>query len=119
MGSKTDKISRRTSLAGATGMLVVGSGLGAVLTSTRARAGGAPTFVLRIHKHVDGKKKIVGTLQLPDELLSKLVDAGEGPIELELHEGSGPGKKVRGKASLQGASKVKDAIRKSKKKREK
>ena len=106
-------ISRRRSLSAMAGLLVLGSGLSVVLHPASARAGDPSKFVLRIHKHAGGKKKLVGTLELTDELLTKLAASGDAPIEIAVERGSGSDKKVLGQATVAGAANVKQAIKKA------
>lgn len=108
------KISRRTSLVAASGLLMIGSGLGAVLVAPGAHAAEGTKFLLKLHKHVGKKKKLVGTIELTDELLEKLAAAGEGTLSLQVEQETDKGKKIIGDKQLPDGAKLVGAVKKAK-----
>lgn len=109
--SSEKKISRRGTLVAASGLLMIGSGLGAVLVARSAHAADGPKFLIKVHKHVGKKKKLIGTIELPDALLEKLKAAGEGTIKLGVERGSDKESKLLGEKPIADAPKLKQAVR--------
>ena len=117
MGSDGKKISRRTSLVAASGMLMIGSGLGAVLVAPRANAAEGTKFLLKLHKHGAGKKKkLIATLELTDELLEKLAAAGDGPLSLLVEQTTEKGSKTLGDKGLGDGGKLLKSVKQAKNK---
>ena len=116
MGSDVKKISRRGSLAAASGLLMLGSGLGAVLVAPGAHAAEGTKFLLKLYKQTGDKKKLIGTIELPDELLEKLAAAGAGTLTLGVQRGTAKGSKTLGEKDIADGDKLKGAVKKAKKK---
>ncbi|MBK7586202.1 MAG: hypothetical protein IPI67_39210 [Myxococcales bacterium] len=116
MKSSGVKISRRSSLAAASGLLMIGSGLGAVLVAKRANAAQGVKFAIKIHKQVGNKKKLIATLDLPDELVEKLAAAGDGSVRLMVERGTAKERKVLGEKEIEEAPKLRAAAKNAKNK---
>lgn len=115
--SSEKKISRRGTLVAASGLLMIGSGLGAVLVARSAHAADGPKFVIKVHKHVGKKKKLIGTIELPDDLLAKLEAAGEGTLKLGVETGSEKESKLLGEKAVTEAPKLKKAVKQARAKK--
>ena len=115
--SSEKKISRRGTLVAASGLLMIGSGLGAVLVARSAHATDGPKFVIKVHKHVGKKKKLIGTIELPDDLLAKLEAAGEGTLKLGVETGSEKESKLLGEKAVTEAPKLKKAVKQARAKK--
>ncbi len=111
------KISRRGTLVAASGLLMIGSGLGAVLVARDAHAAEGPKFLIKVHKQVGKKKKLIGTIELPDDLLEKLQAAGEGTLKLGVETGSDKQSKLLGEKAIADAPKLKQAVKNARKKK--
>ncbi|MBK8999979.1 MAG: hypothetical protein IPM35_30040 [Myxococcales bacterium] len=118
MSSDSKKISRRASLAAASGMLMIGSGLGAVLVAPAARAAEGTKFLLKLHKHGAKKKKtLIATIELSEELLDKLAEAGEGPLSLVVEQETAKGTKTLGQKAIDRGDKLHGAVKTARKKK--
>ena len=117
MSSGGKKVSRRSTLAATSGLLMLGSGLGAVLVAPGARAAEGTKLVLKLHKLVGKKKKLIGTIELPEELVDKLAEASADPLKLVVERGTDKARKVIGEKELTDGSKLSDAAKAAKKKK--
>jgi hypothetical protein len=115
MSSSGTKISRRSSLVAASGLLMIGSGLGAVLVAKRANAAEGVKLVLKIHQHSGKSKKLLATLELPDDLVEQLAQAGDGSVKLVVESGTKKGSKVMGEKTVDEVPKLKTAAKHARK----
>jgi hypothetical protein len=90
---------------------MMGSGLGAVLVATRASAAGDLKFQVKIHKHVGKTRKLIATIDLPDELVEKLAAAGDGSVKLMVERGTAKEHKVLGEKEIIEAPKLREAAK--------
>jgi hypothetical protein len=120
MSSDAKRISRRSTLAAASGFLMIGSGLGAVLVAPGARAADGTKFFLKLHKHAAGKKKkLIATIELPEALLEQLAAAGDEPLTLVVERGNDNQSKLLGKGELADGDKLKHAVKNARNKKQK
>lgn len=111
------KMTRRSSLVAASGLLMIGSGLGAVLAAPGARAAEGTKFLLKLHKHTGKKKKLIATIELSEELLEKLAGAGEGQLSLLVSQETEKESKTLGEKAVPGHDKLETAVKSRKKKK--
>ena len=111
------KISRR-SFSAASGALVLGAGLGSVLTARPAQGAEETKVLVHVYKREGKGRRLLSTFEMSDELADSIDASGDAAIRVHVDE-DGTEKRTLGEAPLAEAPKVREALRKRKARRTK